>query len=274
MLSLAGWSVKVLHPAGLVGAWKVTTRVVPRRSAVTVQSYAKYVGHAPEPEVAVAVARVVALVVELAVGVAPASPRTTTSLDSLAPGEQAVSTVRAAAARTAVTVLPRVDPLVRDVVMVSASESRGSAPARAPSVFTHGRRPRAGFHGVRWLAGPALDQVNRRRDAGMICPPWLPGGTLLVVNPAGRVSVSYPANPHVRVGKRIWLRPTVTGVGQITEFRMWKGKLPRGLHLNRATGAVTGRIAHAGPTHTITIVATTKAGALLTAPAMRLRLQG
>ncbi|MBU6244134.1 MAG: putative Ig domain-containing protein [Actinomycetales bacterium] len=97
---------------------------------------------------------------------------------------------------------------------------------------------------------------------------------ILVVNPAGRVSVSYPAHPHVRVGKRIWLRPTVTGAGQITEFRMWKGKLPRGLHLNRATGAVTGRIAHAGPTHTITIVATTKAGALLTAPAMRLRLQG
>ncbi len=65
----------------------------------------------------------------------------------------------------------------------------------------------------------------------------------------------------------------MAGVGDIALFRMWKGKLPKGLRLNKVTGVVTGRIAHRGPTHTITIVAVTKGGALLTAAPMRLRLQ-
>jgi hypothetical protein len=96
---------------------------------------------------------------------------------------------------------------------------------------------------------------------------------IFVVNRAGTTSISYPAHPHVRVGKRVAIRPTVAGVGDIAVFRMWKGKLPKGLRLNKVTGVVTGRIAHRGPTHTITIVAVTKGGALLTAAPMRLRLQ-
>ena len=96
---------------------------------------------------------------------------------------------------------------------------------------------------------------------------------IFVVNKAGTTSISYPAHPHVRVGKRVAIRPTVAGVGDIALFRMWKGKLPKGLRLNKVTGVVTGRIAHRGRTHTITIVAVTKGGALLTAAPMRLRLQ-
>lgn len=95
---------------------------------------------------------------------------------------------------------------------------------------------------------------------------------IFVVNPEGTTSISYPAHPHVRSGKRVAIRPTVAGVGDIALFRMWKGKLPKGLHLNRTTGAITGRVAHRGPTHTITIVAVTKGGALLTANPMRLKL--
>lgn len=96
---------------------------------------------------------------------------------------------------------------------------------------------------------------------------------IFVVNKRGTTTISYPAHPHVRVGKRVAIRPTVAGVGDIALFRMWKGKLPKGLHLNRTTGVVSGRIAHSGPTHTITIVAVTKGGALLTAAPMKLSLK-
>ena len=96
---------------------------------------------------------------------------------------------------------------------------------------------------------------------------------IFVVNKSGATSISYPAHPHVRVGKRVAIRPTVAGVGDIALFRMWKGKLPKGLRLSKTTGVITGRIAHRGPTHTITVVAVTKGGALLTAAPMRLRLQ-
>ena len=61
-------------------------------------------------------------------------------------------------------------------------------------------------------------------------------------------------------------------VGDIAEYRTSIGKLPRGLRLNPRTGVITGRLAHAGPTHTITLVAETKGGALLTAAPMRLSL--
>jgi hypothetical protein len=96
---------------------------------------------------------------------------------------------------------------------------------------------------------------------------------IFVVNKTGTTSFNYPAHPHVRAGKRVTIRPTVTGVGDIALFRMWKGKLPKGLRLSAATGVISGRVAHRGPTHTITVVAVTKGGALLTAAPMRLRLQ-
>ncbi len=96
---------------------------------------------------------------------------------------------------------------------------------------------------------------------------------IFVVNKRGTTTISYPAHPHVRVGKRVAIRPTVAGVGDIALFRMWKGKLPKGLHLSRRTGVITGRIGHSGPTHTITVVAVTKGGALLTAAPMRLSLK-
>ena len=97
-----------------------------------------------------------------------------------------------------------------------------------------------------------------------------PGGKasasfILVVGRRGSTSISYPAHPHIRAGKRVSIRPTVAGVGEIALFRMWKGKLPRGLHLNAKTGVISGRAARSGPTHTITIVAVTRGAALLTA---------
>ena len=96
---------------------------------------------------------------------------------------------------------------------------------------------------------------------------------MFVVNKAGTTSISYPLHPHVRKGKRVAIRPTVAGVGDIALFRMWKGKLPKGLRLSAKTGVISGRIVHGGPTHTITIVAVTKGGALLTAAPMRLALK-
>ena len=96
---------------------------------------------------------------------------------------------------------------------------------------------------------------------------------IFVVNKAGTTTLSYPAHPHVRAGKRVVIRPTIAGVGDIAEIRMWKGKLPKGLRLDTRTGVIRGRITHSGPTHTITIVAETKGGALLTAAPMRLRLK-
>lgn len=96
---------------------------------------------------------------------------------------------------------------------------------------------------------------------------------IFAVAKRGTTAISYPAHPHLRVGKRVSIRPTVAGVGDISLFRMWKGKLPSGLHLSRRTGVITGRIGHSGPTHIITLVAVTKGGALLTAAPMGLRLQ-
>ncbi len=95
---------------------------------------------------------------------------------------------------------------------------------------------------------------------------------IFVVNKRGATAISYPAHPHVRVGKRVSIRPTVAGVGDIAAFRMWKGKLPRGLHLSHRTGTITGRFRHRGSTHTITIVAVTRGGALLTAAPMRISI--
>ena len=95
---------------------------------------------------------------------------------------------------------------------------------------------------------------------------------IFVVDRADVHRLHYPAHPHVRVGKSVFIRPTVSGSGEIALFRMWKGKLPKGLRLDPVSGVITGRIRHGGPTHTITIVAVTKAGALLTAAPTRLSL--
>jgi hypothetical protein len=89
---------------------------------------------------------------------------------------------------------------------------------------------------------------------------------IFVVNKAGASSISYPAHPHLRASTRVRIRPTVSGPRDFRAFRMWKGKLPKGLKLNRVTGIISGRPAHAGRTHTITIVAVTKTGALVPAP--------
>ncbi|MFM8352109.1 MAG: putative Ig domain-containing protein, partial [Actinomycetales bacterium] len=96
---------------------------------------------------------------------------------------------------------------------------------------------------------------------------------ILVVDKAGTTHLSYPGHPHARPGKPITIRPTVSGVGDIAEFRTSLGKLPKGLRLNPQTGVITGRVTHAGPPHTITLVAQTKGGALLTAAPMKLTLK-
>ncbi|MFM7147971.1 MAG: putative Ig domain-containing protein, partial [Actinomycetales bacterium] len=96
---------------------------------------------------------------------------------------------------------------------------------------------------------------------------------ILVVDKAGTTHLSYPGHPHARPGKPITIRPTVSGVGDIAEFRTWLGTLPKGLRLNPQTGVITGRVTHAGPPHTITLVAQTKGGALLTAAPMKLTLK-
>ncbi len=93
---------------------------------------------------------------------------------------------------------------------------------------------------------------------------------LFVVQKTGFTAISYPAHPHLRAGHTARVRPTITGVGEIALFRMWKGKLPRGLHLNAATGLIWGKPLSAGPTHTITLHAVTKGGALLTSNPMRI----
>lgn len=93
---------------------------------------------------------------------------------------------------------------------------------------------------------------------------------LFVVQKSGFTAISYPAHPHLRVGRATRITPTINGVGDITVFRMWKGKLPRGLVLNPTTGRITGKPRSAGPAHTITIVAVTKGGALLTSSPMRI----
>ena len=93
---------------------------------------------------------------------------------------------------------------------------------------------------------------------------------LFVVQKTGFTAISYPAHPHLRVGRTARIQPTVNGVGEIALFRMWKGKLQRGLRLNPTTGVITGKPVNPGPTHTITIVAVTKGGALLTAAPMKI----
>lgn len=95
---------------------------------------------------------------------------------------------------------------------------------------------------------------------------------ILVVDKAATRHLSYPEHAHARPGKRVTIRPTVSGVTDIAEFRTWRGKLPAGLHLNHRTGVISGRVTHPGRTHTITLVAETRGGALLTASPMKLSL--
>ncbi len=96
---------------------------------------------------------------------------------------------------------------------------------------------------------------------------------IVVVARAGVSSFSYPAHPHVRSGKRVAIRPTITGARDLVIFRTSKGKLPKGLRINKRTGTITGRPAHAGRVHSVTIVAVTRGGALLSAPPMRIRVR-
>jgi hypothetical protein len=93
---------------------------------------------------------------------------------------------------------------------------------------------------------------------------------LLIVDTLDYESISYPAHPHLRVGHKARISPSVVGLGEIARFRMWKGKLPRGLRLNPVTGVITGKPRHAGPVHTITIVAVTNGGALISSDPMRI----
>ena len=82
--------------------------------------------------------------------------------------------------------------------------------------------------------------------------------------------------PRIRTcgpGHRASVRPTVTGARDVVVFRTSRGKLPQGLRLNHATGVITGRPAHAGRVHTITVVAVTRGGALLTAAPMRISVR-
>ena len=96
---------------------------------------------------------------------------------------------------------------------------------------------------------------------------------MFVVAAEGAPTMHYPAHPHVRAGKPVTIRPSIFGVDDITVYRTWKGKLPKGLHLNRATGDITGRVAHKRKAHTVTIVAQTASGALLTSTPMRIKVR-
>lgn len=96
---------------------------------------------------------------------------------------------------------------------------------------------------------------------------------ILVVDKTGASSFSYPAHPHARAGRRAAIRPTITGARDFVVFRTSTGKLPKGLRINHRTGVITGRPAHAGRTHTVTIVAVTRGGALLTSAPMRIRVR-
>lgn len=62
----------------------------------------------------------------------------------------------------------------------------------------------------------------------------------------------------------------VSGVGAIAVYRTWQGKLPPGLRLNHLTGVISGRVRHPGPARTITLVAQTRGGALVTSAPMRI----
>jgi hypothetical protein len=86
---------------------------------------------------------------------------------------------------------------------------------------------------------------------------------IFVVTRTGESSFNYPAHPHVRVGRQVFIRPTVSGPNDFVTYRTAKGKLPRGLRLDPKTGAITGRVARTSRPHTITIVAVTTEGALV-----------
>lgn len=96
---------------------------------------------------------------------------------------------------------------------------------------------------------------------------------IYVVTRTGASSFSYPAHPHLRAGKRAVIRPTITGPRDFVIFRTSKGKLPKGLRLNSKTGVITGKVRHASRPHTITIVAVTTGGALITAAPMKISMR-
>jgi hypothetical protein len=96
---------------------------------------------------------------------------------------------------------------------------------------------------------------------------------IFVVSAAGVPTISYPANPHARKGHRATIRPTIVEKTSITSYQVIKGKLPRGLHLNRHTGTIKGRPARTGPTHTITIMASRTTGAPLLSNSMRITVR-
>lgn len=68
---------------------------------------------------------------------------------------------------------------------------------------------------------------------------------IYVVNRSGVSSFNYPAHPYVRVGKRVLIRPTITGM-----------------------------VTRTSPPHTITIVAVTKSGALVVAAPAKITFSG
>lgn len=93
------------------------------------------------------------------------------------------------------------------------------------------------------------------------------GSFILVVNPQQAVvasSIAYPAHPDAKVHRTIRIRPSVTG-GPVSGYAVVRGKLPKGLKMNKRTGLIYGKPSKATTTHTVTVAATGPDGKAISA---------
>jgi hypothetical protein len=96
---------------------------------------------------------------------------------------------------------------------------------------------------------------------------------IVAVVPQGEASVHYPADPHVRVGKRVAIRPAIVGASDLLYYKVIRGKLPRGLTIDHKTGVIVGRAKHLSRPHMITVAGVRTDGTLVLANPMRLTIR-
>jgi len=117
------------------------------------------------------------------------------------------------------------------------------------------------------LENPPLRIVERNAQGSAVA------SFVFLVTAEGTAQVAYPAHPHLRLGKRAVLRPTVVAAGDLLYFKVIKGKLTKGLRLNPKTGVVTGKPRRAGKAHTVTIAGVHTDGSLVVANPMTIKVR-
>lgn len=113
------------------------------------------------------------------------------------------------------------------------------------------------------LKNPPL-RVVERNAAGSAAASFV-----VLVTAKGVSRLSYPSHPHLRLAKRVTIRPSVVAAGDLLYYKVVRGKLNKGLTFHPRTGLITGKPKRAGGApHVVTVAGVHADGTLVPANPM------